>query len=102
MSLTDAIRGMRRFSPWDASRASRRFGAGLIAALHLAALAILVATEYGWFCGRRCSCCPGRLLNCAFSSRVLRRPAVAAALSLGLIALLVVLSQLQVLRSSGW
>jgi hypothetical protein len=93
MTLTDAIRGMRRFSPWDASRVSRRTGAVLIVALHLGALAALVMTEFDWFAASLFLLTWG-LLNGLFLT-VIRRPAVAAAFSLGLIAFLIVLSILK-------
>src|ERR1700710_262535 len=76
-----------------ASRLGWRLVAGLIAPLHISALAIMAATEYGilapllfllfW-----------AFLNFTFLA-VLRRPVMSAALSLGLIAILVALSQLK-------
>jgi hypothetical protein len=90
MTLTDAIRGMRRFSPWDALHASNRSGAVLIVVLHLGALAVMFATEFDWFATALFLLTWG-LLNGMFLLLVCR-PAVAAALSLGLIALLIVLS----------
>ena len=65
--------------------------AGLIAAIHIAALAIMALTEWGWL-GPSLSVLFWAFLNLAFLV-ALRRPGISAALSLGLIAILVVLSQ---------
>ncbi len=51
----------------------------------------MLSTEYGWF-GPPLFMLFWALLNCCFLA-LLRRPGVSAALSLGLIAILVVLSQ---------
>ena len=65
--------------------------AGVIAAIHVAAFAILAMTEYGWL-GPSLFLLFWAFLNLAFLV-ALRRPGISAALSLGLIAILVVLSQ---------
>jgi phosphoglycerol transferase MdoB-like AlkP superfamily enzyme len=64
--------------------------AGLIAAVHLAALAVLVATEYGPF-AITLSVLAWIFLNC-FLLAALRRPAVCATLALAVIAILITLS----------
>ena len=72
---------------------SRRIALGLIAAIHLSALGIIVWTEY--------SVLPLLLSSLAWASlnlfflALLRRPGVAAALSFGLVGLVVLLSQLK-------
>ncbi len=64
--------------------------AGLIVAVHLAALAVLFSTEYGPF-AITLSVLAWIFVNC-FLMAVLRRPAVCAALALALIAILITLS----------
>lgn len=71
--------------------AKRRIGIALLAALHLAGVATLFATEYGWF-GIAMSLAAWVLAN-ALWLVLLRRPSVAAALSLASVAVLIVLSQ---------
>jgi hypothetical protein len=66
-------------------------GAGVVAALHLAALAVLFTTEYGPF-AIMLSVLAWVFVNCLFLV-VLRRPGVAAALALVLVVLLIVLSR---------
>ena len=66
------------------------FLVGLIVVVHLAALAVLFATEYGPF-AITLSALAWMFLNC-FLLAVLRRPAVCAALALALIAILITLS----------
>ena len=90
MSIQQSVLAAR---PPAASRLGWRLGAGLIAVLHIAALAILAATEYGVL-GPLLFLLFWAFLNFAFLA-VLRRPAMSAALSLGLIATLVALSQLK-------
>ena len=65
--------------------------AGAIAALHLIAFAIMLRTETGWL-GLSLFALFWVFLNGVFLD-VLRRPGISAALSLGLVAMLVVLSQ---------
>jgi hypothetical protein len=72
---------------------SWRVRVGVIAALHVAAFAILAATEHGWL-GPSLSLLFWLFLNCFFLI-ALRRPGISAALSLGFIALLIALSQLK-------
>ena len=72
---------------------SRRVSIAAVAALHLAALGVMLRTEYGAF-GPLLFVLAWTSLNFAFLV-LLRRPGVAAALSLGLFALIVVLSQLK-------
>jgi phosphoglycerol transferase MdoB-like AlkP superfamily enzyme len=73
------------------SRGIRFFAlAGLIVAVHLAALAVLLTTEYGPF-AITLSVLAWVFVNC-FLLAVLQRPGVCAALSLALIAILIVLS----------
>jgi phosphoglycerol transferase MdoB-like AlkP superfamily enzyme len=73
------------------SRGIRFFAlAGLIVAVHLAALAVLLTTEYGPF-AITLSLLAWVFVNC-FLLAVLQRPGVCAALSLALIAILIVLS----------
>jgi phosphoglycerol transferase MdoB-like AlkP superfamily enzyme len=64
--------------------------AGLIVAVHLAALAVLFSTEYGPF-AITLSVLAWIFVNC-FLLAVLRRPGVCAALALALIAILITLS----------
>jgi hypothetical protein len=66
-------------------------GAGVVAALHLAALAVLFTTEYGPF-AITLSLLAWVFVNCLFLL-VLPRPGIAAALALALVALLIVLSR---------
>jgi len=73
------------------SRGVRFFAlAGLILAVHLAALAVLLTTEYGPF-AITLSVLAWIFVNC-FLLVVLQRPGVCAALSLALIAILIALS----------
>ncbi|MES1149145.1 MAG: LTA synthase family protein, partial [Bradyrhizobium guangdongense] len=66
-------------------------GAGMVAALHVAALAVLFATEYGAF-AITLSLLAWVFANCLLLV-VLRRPGVAAALALALTVLLIALSR---------
>ena len=77
----------RRRGP--AASSTRR--SALVAALHIAGLATLYDTEYGWF-GVALALLTWVLFNALWLA-VLRRPAVAAALSLASVAALIVLSQ---------
>ncbi len=73
------------------SRGIRFFAtAGVIVAIHLAALAILLSTEYGPF-AITLSLLAWAFMNCLLLS-VLRRPAICAALALALTAVLIALS----------
>lgn len=76
-----------------AARRGVRFlvGVGIIAALHLAALAVLLSWEYGPF-AITLSLLAWIFVNCLFLL-VLPRPGVAAALSLALVVLLIVMSR---------
>jgi hypothetical protein len=67
--------------------------AGVIAALHVAAFVILAMTEYGWL-GAALSVLFWTCLNFFFLV-ALRRPGISAALSLGIVTILVALSQLK-------
>ena len=79
------------------SRGVRFFAlAGLIVAVHLAALAVLFTTEYGPF-AITLSVLAWVFLNC-FLLAALQRPGVCAALSLAFIAVMIALSHL----SSGF
>ena len=73
-------------------RARGRVALGVIAAIHLAALGIMAWTEYGWFGRHCCHLLAWASLNFIFLA-LLRRPGVAAALSLVWSRLVVVLSQ---------
>lgn len=66
-------------------------GAGMVAVLHLAALAVLFTTEYGPF-AITLSLLAWIFANCLFLL-VLRRPGIAAALALALTVLLIALSR---------
>ena len=66
-------------------------GAGMVAALHVAALAVLLTTEYGAF-AITLSLLAWVFANCLLLA-VLRRPGIAAALTLALTVLLIVLSR---------
>jgi len=66
-------------------------GVGLVAALHLAALAVLLSWEYGPF-AITLSVLAWLFVNCVFLL-VLPRPGVSAALSLALVVLLIVMSR---------
>jgi len=72
---------------------SRRVALGAIAALHFAALGVIGLTEYS-FIPPLLSFLAWASLNFVFLA-LLRRPGVSAALSLGLVGLVVVLSQLK-------
>jgi hypothetical protein len=80
---------------YDASSAGRGYAAraGLLIALHLAALAILIATESGPVPQVAFLLAWGFFNFCWIA--LLRRPAVAAAISLAWLVLLIVLSQLK-------
>lgn len=80
---------------YDASSASRGHAArfGLLVALHLAALAILIGTESGPFSQLVFLFAWGFFNFCWIA--LLRRPAVAAAISLAWLVLLILLSQLK-------
>src|SRR5688500_13347107 len=69
----------------------RRLAAGVLAAIHAAAIAIMFMTEYDWRDWGLFLLIWG-LLNGLFLT-VLRRPALSAALSLMLVSVIVVLSQ---------
>jgi hypothetical protein len=73
--------------------ASRRTAIGLLVALHLAAIAIVARTEYGWF-GPIMFVLAWLLMNLLFLA-LTRRPAISAALPLLMIAGVVVMSQLK-------
>jgi hypothetical protein len=79
-------------SPAD-SRGTRfsALGISVIVAIHLAALAVLLSTEYGLF-AITLSLLAWAFMNCLLLS-VLRRPAVCAALALALTVILIALSQ---------
>jgi hypothetical protein len=66
-------------------------GVGMVAALHLAALAVLLSWEYGPF-AITLSVLAWVFVNCLFLL-VLPRPGVAAALALALVVLLIVMSR---------
>ncbi len=70
---------------------SWKIRAGAVAAIHLVALALMLGTEFGWL-GVSLFLLFWVFLNCIFLA-TLRRPGIAAMLSLGLVALLIVLSQ---------
>ncbi len=74
----------RRLDSWQVR-------AGVVAAVHIAAFAIMARTEYGWV-GPILSLLFWAFLNFSFLA-ALRRPAISAGLSLVLIATLVVMSQ---------
>ena len=76
---------------FDAAGAGRAVRIGVLAALHLAALAILLGTE-STLVSRAAYLLTWGLLNCGFLL-LLRRPAVAAALSLALLVVLILLSR---------
>jgi hypothetical protein len=73
--------------------ASRRTAIGLLVVLHLAAIAIVARTEYGWF-GPIMFVLAWLLMNLLFLA-LTRRPAISAALPLLMIAGVVVMSQLK-------
>lgn len=76
---------------WSRIAPSKRVAVALLVALHIAGLATLYETEYGWF-GVTLAVLTWVLFNALWIA-VLRRPAVAAALSLASVAILIVLSQ---------
>jgi hypothetical protein len=80
-----------RWAAWESPRAALRIA--LIAALHLAALALMVWSEVGVL-PKVVFCFTWGLLN-FFWLAVLRRPIVSAALSLGMIVVLILLSRLK-------
>ena len=90
MTVIDSIRGLRRFGLRDGWRSSRRVSAILIVAMHLAAAVVMVLTEFEWL-GTTLFLATWGFLNGLFLL-LTRRPATAAALSLGFVALLLVLS----------
>lgn len=73
------------------ARKASRTALVVLAVLHVAGLATLYLTEYGWF-GILMSLLAWVLLNALWLA-VLRRPAMAAALSLAMVAIVIVLSQ---------
>ena len=80
-------------SPTGAAARGVRFyaGVGMVAALHLAALSVLLSWEYGPF-AITLSVLAWVFINCLFLL-VLPRPGVSAALALALVVLLIVLSR---------
>ena len=91
MSITDYLRSYSRF-PGLHTIATRHWpGVALVAAIHIAALVRLYQTEFGWF-GQGLFLLTWLFLNC-FWLVILRRPAVAAALSFALFELLILVSQ---------
>src|SRR5688572_30076721 len=70
---------------------SKSVAVALLVGLHIAGLATLYKTEYGWF-GVTLALLAWVLFNALWIA-LLRRPPVAAALSLASIAVLIVLSQ---------
>ena len=79
----------KRSATGAASRGVRFYvGVGVVAALHLAALAVLLSTEYGPF-AITLSLLAWVFVNCLFLL-VLPRPGIAAALALALVVLLIV------------
>jgi hypothetical protein len=80
-----------RWAAWESPRAALRIA--LIAALHLAALALMVWSEVGVL-PKVVFCFTWGLLN-FFWLAVLRRPIVSAALSQGMIVVLILLSRLK-------
>jgi hypothetical protein len=89
MSTFDAI--YRRYSLVEDFLAASPWRAALIAAIHLAALVILYQTEWGLVHGAL-AVLAWVVLNCGWLL-VLRRPGLAAALSLVMLGLIVALSQ---------
>ena len=80
-------------SPTGAAARGARFyvGVGMVAALHLAALSVLLSSEYGPF-AITLSVLAWVFINCLFLL-VLPRPGVSAALALALVVLLIVMSR---------
>jgi hypothetical protein len=91
MSLQHSFLGASPIAAMGRLVESWKVRAGAIAAIHLAALAVLVWTEYGWL-GSSIALLCWTFLNCFFLV-ALRRPGISAALSLGLVAIVIVLSQ---------
>ncbi len=91
MSLENSFFGASPIATMGRLAVSWKVQAGAIAALHLMALAIMLRTESGWV-GLTQFALFWVFLNCAFLA-VLRRLGISAALSLGLVSILVVLSQ---------
>jgi hypothetical protein len=89
MSTFDAV--YRRYSLVEDFLAASPWRAAVIAAIHLTALIILYQTEWGLVHGVL-AVLAWALLNCGWLF-VLRRPGLAAALSLAMLSLIVVLSQ---------
>jgi hypothetical protein len=93
MSIEHSFRSASPFAAMGRLVESWKVRAGAIATLHVAALVTVAATEYGWL-GPSLSLLFWAFLNLAFLV-TLRRPGVSAALSLGVIAILIALSQLK-------
>src|SRR5438046_2420600 len=75
---------------WAAWTTPRRVGLAFAVALHVIGLSVLCFTEYGWF-GQITALLAWMLFN-GLWLMLLRRPASAAALSLAMLAVLIVLS----------
>jgi hypothetical protein len=93
MTIFDSRVFRRRYLAFDSNTFPHRVWIAAIAAIHLAALVRIYSTEYGQF-GSGLALLTWGFLNC-FWLIVLRRPAMAAALSLMLVETLIVLSRLK-------
>ncbi len=93
MSLNDLLRASRQLPGAGAFAGLPPFRIVLIAAFHLAAIAVMFFSEYG-LVEKAVFLLTWALLNCFFLM-LTRRPATAAALSLSLIVALIVLSRLK-------
>ena len=91
MSIEHSIQSAAPITTMGRLAESWKVRAGVIAAVHVAAFGILAMTEYGWL-GAALSLLFWAFLNFSFLV-ALRRPGISAALSLGIVAILVVLSQ---------
>jgi hypothetical protein len=93
MSIDHSLPGASPIATAGRLANSWRLHAAAIATVHVAALVIMLSTEYGWV-GPPLFLLFWIFLNCCCLA-VLRRPGVSAALSLGFIVILVALSQLK-------
>jgi phosphoglycerol transferase MdoB-like AlkP superfamily enzyme len=93
MSIAHSFRNVSPIAALGRLAESRRVRAGVIAAIHVVALGILAATESGWL-GPSLALLFWAFLNLVFLA-ALRRPGISAVLSLAVVAILVMLSQLK-------
>ncbi len=90
MTITEAIRPVRHSARWEVLRGSRKLSFAIVVLFHVAALVVMLQTETGWF-GKTLYLLSWVFFNGLFIL-IVRRPGIAAALSLAIFAMLIVVS----------